>query len=185
MILARVVKCAASYRSLYQFWDGNKYVSDWAYAVPLFKDVPQGAIVRSELFGKEKPWVLVGVSKWADSKVRIGAASKLEGPWDIVPTWEVTGIEKDDSYKYCIYPHDWAQVARDELMVTWSEQWPGGVIAAKLRFALRYVFSDLPLSDLHLSHDYETPFASVHSFDSLSSISHDLKTKFLLSRKQD
>ena len=45
------------------------------------------------------------------------------------------GINKTDRFRYCIYPHLFASHTRNaELMVTWSEQWPGGVIAGRVEF---------------------------------------------------
>ena len=121
-------------RASYRFWNGEEYVQNCDEAVAVFKGIPQGAIIRSDLFGKERPWVLIGVDKWADSEVQMGTAPKLGGPWEIEPVCEAKGIDQDKGWRYCIYPHTWALRSKDELMVTWSEQWPGGVVAAKLKF---------------------------------------------------
>lgn len=135
IILARVYKYYSEHRDQYNFWNGKTWVERWQEAIPVLCEVPQGAIFRSELFGKERPWVFVGVNKWADSKVQVAASKKLEGPWELTAVTTAKGIDVDDGYKYCIYPHGWAFDAKNaELMVTWSEHWPGGVIAAKLKF---------------------------------------------------
>jgi len=147
-ILARVYKHHFNKPEHYRYWDGQDWVQDWNSAEPMFHDNPQGAIVRSELFGKEKPWVFVGVSKWCDSQVRMAAAPNLEGPWDPQPVYQAKGIDRPDGFMYCIYPHPWALDGKSaELMVTWSEQWPGGVVAAKLTFATEDKENDDPSSD--------------------------------------
>ena len=135
IVLARVYINLAERREAYEHWDGHGWVQgDWSCSVPMFTDLPQGAIFRSEMFGKGREYVVVGVSKWADSKIRIGFAEKPEGPWDIREAAVAKGINYPDDYMYCIYPHTWAVEDDDaSLMITWSEHWPGGVVAAKLR----------------------------------------------------
>lgn len=136
-ILARAWSPMTSSRNLYRFWNGQDYVEDYDEAVPIaaFQDFPQGAVVRSNLFGKHKHYVFVGVSKWADSQIQVGAAEKLEGPWEVFPVALTQGIGKTDGFRYCIYPHLFAShTGKAELMVTWSEQYPGGVIAGKVHF---------------------------------------------------
>ena len=136
-ILARAWSPMTTSRNLYRYWDGQDYVEDYDAAVPLaaFQDLPQGAVVRSNFFGKQKKYVFVGVSKWADSKIQVGAAETLEGPWEVWPVGLTEGIDKKDGFRYCIYPHLFAsRTHKAEMMVTWSEQWPGGVVAGKVHF---------------------------------------------------
>lgn len=104
-------------------------------------DVQHGAIIHTNLFGKEKPFVFVGVNKRADSMVQIGAAAEVQGPFALTAVCQATGIKNDKEHKCCIYPHVyphlWASnVPKRELMITWSESPPGGVIAAKLKFKI-------------------------------------------------
>ena len=68
-ILARAWSPMTTARNLYRFWNGQDYVEDYDAAVPIpaFQDIPQGAVVRSCLFGKTKQYLFVGVSKWVDS----------------------------------------------------------------------------------------------------------------------
>lgn len=67
--------------------------------------------------------------------VQIGAAERLEGPFDLTPICKATGINHDEKPKYCMYPHIFASnIPKRELVITWSEHPPGGVIAAKLKF---------------------------------------------------
>ena len=121
------------------YWDGSDWVQDWHSAAVVIEGMQQGAIVRSKLFGEERPFMFVGTSKWADSKVIMGASAKLEGPWKLEPVCQVDGIKEPRStgkWMYCIYPQLWASdEEKAELMVTWSEQYPGGVIAAKIKLA--------------------------------------------------
>ncbi|KAA6416020.1 MAG: hypothetical protein FRX48_00739 [Lasallia pustulata] len=135
VVLARVPKDSPWQRDKYSFWDGEGYVPWWQAAVPVVKDVQHGAIIKSSLFGKDRPWVFIGCTKWLDSMVMIGAAASLEGPWELIPLFKATGIDYPQLKMYCMYPHQWAFAEEDgELMVTWSEEWPGNVVAAKLKF---------------------------------------------------
>ena len=126
-------------REAYFFWDGDGWVRDWRCAAVVIEGMQQGAIVRSKLFGEDRPFLFVGTSKWADSQVYMGASAKLEGPWQIEPVCKAEGINEPTSkgkWMYCIYPHLWASdEEKAELMVTWSEQCPGGVIGARIKLA--------------------------------------------------
>ena len=142
IILARVYGWHQGYvakREAYFFWDGEDWVEDWKRAVVVIEGMQQGAIVRSKLFGEDRPFLFVGTSKWADSLVYMGASARLEGPWVIEPVCKAEGIaETTDMGKwmYCIYPQLWASdEEKAELMVTWSEQCPGGVIGARIKLA--------------------------------------------------
>lgn len=126
-------------KEAHYYWDGGNWVQDWQKAAVVIEGMQQGAIVRSKLFGEERPFMFVGTSKWADSKVFMGASAKLEGPWKLEAVCEVDGLKEPRSkgkWMYCIYPQLWASdEEKAELMVTWSEQNPGGVLAAKLKLA--------------------------------------------------
>ena len=128
----------ATIQSAYERWDGTVWNPSRAAApAPVFSDLPQGAIFRTMMFGLDTPFVFVGVSKWADSMIRVGRASRLEGPWDIREVVRAEGINYRKEFRYCIYPHPWALPGKAQettLMVTWSEHWPGGVVAGKLDF---------------------------------------------------
>lgn len=131
--LARVYKenCHLLYR--YEFWNGKEYVFQIDGATPVLQDFQQGQIFKSELFGPSLPWVFIGVTRWADSMVMIGVASRVEGPWDIRPLFKAQGINNPNSYQYCMYPHPWATDQRTgQLLLSWCDPWPGGVIVAKV-----------------------------------------------------
>ena len=143
IILARVYSGRHASRleekDAHYYWDGSNWVHDWRKAAVVIEGMQQGAIVRSRLFGEDRPWLFVGTSKWADSQVFMGASVRLEGPWKIEAVCKAEGIKEPTStgkWMYCIYPQLWASnEGNAELMVTWSEQYPGGVIAARVKLA--------------------------------------------------
>ena len=134
IVLARVSRHRPSSRDAYEFWNGSEYVKELDTKGVLF-NVQHGAIIKSTLFGPERPWVFVGCSRDIDSKVMVGASAQIEGPWELTAVCDAVGIDHCEGNMYCMYPHQWASdEANGELLVTWSEHWPGGVVAAKLRF---------------------------------------------------
>ena len=126
-------------RQSYRFWNGADWVPEWESAAVVIEGMQQGAIVRSKLFGDDRPFLFVGTSKGADSQVYMGASATLEGPWEMNPVCKAEGINEQTSkgkWMYCIYPQLWASdEEKAELMLTWSEQCPGGVVAAKIKLA--------------------------------------------------
>ncbi|KAG8533746.1 uncharacterized protein KY384_001487 [Bacidia gigantensis] len=135
--LTRVPPDSATDRSKYQFWNGSGWCTNTSDCAPAYADLPQGQVLRSSFFGTAYPYLFVGVSKYGDSKIRVGRAKAPEGPWDIYVVGTAKGINYPNDYMYCIFPHPWAFADKDgKLMVTWSEHWPGGVVAAKLSFKL-------------------------------------------------
>lgn len=139
IVLARVYKDRLAEKEAHNYWDGTDWVQNWQKAAVVIEGMQQGAIVRSRLFGEERPFLFVGTSKWADSQVFMGASARLEGPWSLEPVCQVEGIKEPTSkgkWMYCIYPQLWAsEEDKAELVVTWSEQCPGGVIAARIKLA--------------------------------------------------
>lgn len=141
IVLARTHRSVTVLAGAYMFWNGKQYVEDFREAVPVLgindAGIVQGGIVRSNLFGEKWPFLLIGVNKYTDSKIQLGVAERIEGPWEIQTVGVATGIDKKDGFMYCIYPAIWASDTRKgELVVTWSEQYPGGVIAAKIQFEM-------------------------------------------------
>ena len=141
LILARVDRYETALRDRYEYWSGSDWVPRWHDAVPVLHDMRHGAVVHTNLFGRGKPFVFVGVNKQADSMIQIGVAARVQGPFDFQAICRATGTDPDKEYKNCVYPHVyphlWASnVPKRELVVTWSESPPGGVIAAKLRFKI-------------------------------------------------
>lgn len=137
-LLARVPMDYPHARTKYQFWNGVEYVENIFSSKPVMYGMQQGAVFKSSLFGKDKPWVTVGCTCWRDSLVMVGAAGSLEGPWEFIPVTTAKAIIEYQSPRYCIYPHTWLfDEEKGELAVSWSEVWPGNVIMAKLKFAMR------------------------------------------------
>ena len=139
IILARVDMYKTALRDRYEYWSGSRWDPRWHDAVPTLHDVQHGAIVHTNLFGKDKSFVFVGVNRCADSVVQISAAAEVQGPFDLTAVCKATTTDCDEGHRKCIhphiYPHLWASnVPKRELIVTWSESPPGGVTAARLKF---------------------------------------------------
>ena len=64
-ILARVPKNNDSIinRDAYEFWNGAAWVKDYRSGAVLFRDIQQGHVFKSTLFGPQKPWVFIGCNK--------------------------------------------------------------------------------------------------------------------------
>ena len=106
-------------------------------AQPVLFDVEHGAIVHTPLFGKDKQFLFVGANKQADNMVQIGVAERPQGPFDLIPICKTIGVDQDEKPKCCIYPHIFASnIPKRELVITWGEHEPGGIIAAKLKFKI-------------------------------------------------
>ena len=137
IILSRVAKDALERKYCYTYWNGVCYVADWKEAKPVFGKMQSGAIFKSGLFGEDRPWIFVGCTGWADSQVMLGASATLEGPFDEKAVFKAQGIDYPNKIMYCVYPHTWALDEQNgELMVSWSEECPGGVVGAKVCFAM-------------------------------------------------
>lgn len=137
VFLARVPKNVPWLRATYTFWNGISYVKQLGEAIPVFRDIRDGSVNKSSFFGAAKPWTLVGRSESRDNIVMAGTAETLEGPWELTEICEARGLDDPNSQVYCVYPHHWALEAADgELLVTWSEDWPGEVVAARLTFEM-------------------------------------------------
>lgn len=135
VILARVSVDCPWQRDAYTFWTGTGWHADWHHAAVILHDMPQGQVFPSDLFGPEWPWVFVGTGCWADSKIWVGRSRTIEGPWDVMSVGVAEANHYHDGFMYCIYPHPWTvRAERGQLMLTWSEQWPGQVVAARITF---------------------------------------------------
>ncbi|KAL8637667.1 MAG: hypothetical protein Q9228_005082 [Teloschistes exilis] len=139
VFLARVHKDDCQFRHKYAYWNGSAYTGDITKSAPVLQDYQQGQFFESSspaLFGQRLPWCFVGVTKWGDSMAMMGAASRVEGPWDVRPLVHAYGIKVPEGYRYCVYPHPLlSSGGRGRVMVSWSENWPGGVIAVELKLA--------------------------------------------------
>ena len=63
-----------------RYWNGEHYGKDWSSAAAILHGYQSAYFFRSDIFGDELPWVMVGVNTFCDSMVQIGAAKHLEGP---------------------------------------------------------------------------------------------------------
>ena len=136
-MLARVRPLQALRPDMYEYWDGHEYSLERSVACPVLRDMQQGAFYRTNLFhpGLGIKYIFVGVSNKGDSVINMGCSKTLEGPYELFEVAHAEGVTQG-GYMYCIYPHPWAfNEEEGQLMVTWSEPWPGGVVAAKLEFA--------------------------------------------------
>ncbi|KAL8826685.1 MAG: hypothetical protein Q9191_003648 [Dirinaria sp. TL-2023a] len=137
VVLARVPLNSPHVRNEYRYWDGFEYVEDIERVKPFMRGMQQGAIFKSSLFGRDKPWVAVGCTCWKDSQVMLGAAESLEGPWHLTHIYHAFGKEAGGN-RYCIYPHPWIfEAEKGQLAISWSEHWPGNVIMTRFNFAMR------------------------------------------------
>ena len=145
IILARVAEEDVETREAYEHWDGEGWkLNNWDDSATMWEDIPQASVFRSSLFGKQYPFVMVGVNKWCDNKIQVGVAPAPQGPWQIKDVGVAGPINVSNGHRYCIYGHPWASECGKDLFVTWSETWPGGVVAAKLNFRME---TPLPTPD--------------------------------------
>ena len=137
IILSRVPKYSVDQKHCYTYWNGDSYVADWKQAKLVFENMQSGAVFKSCLFGDRLPYVFVGCTGLGNNQLMLGASAHLEGPFDLHAIVQATGIDNPDSIMYCMYPHPWAfDERKGELLVTWSEQWPGGVAGAKISLVM-------------------------------------------------
>ena len=128
VFLARVDKTQPFNRTAYRYWNGVEYVEGLWDAIPIFRDLQQGAIIKSTIWGPSRPWVFVGNDKTGSSQLLVGVAANIEGPWETKEVCTTYGIDYNTAFRYCMYPHQWASKEEDgELLVTVCEQWPGSL----------------------------------------------------------
>ena len=126
VFLARVEKGRLSDRTAYTYWNGVEYISGLWEAVPIFRGLQQGAIVKSTLWDSLKPWILIGNDNTGSSQILMGVAANLEGPWETYEVCTAQGIDYGTDFRYCMYPHLWASnQEKGEIVVTVCEHWPG------------------------------------------------------------
>ncbi|KAH0559281.1 hypothetical protein GP486_004205 [Trichoglossum hirsutum] len=126
-------------RSAYEYFDGEKFGKDLSRVKPIMSGYAQGGVFKSRLFhpSRNANYLFVGCNNFADSKIIMGWASTPQGPWEFTHIADAVDVGGPKGYKYTMYPHTWAfEESQGELMVTWSEHWPGGVVAAKLVFEM-------------------------------------------------
>lgn len=151
--LARVARHVdLSQRSNYEFFGkGSKWIKDYDLSSfesvvrdlePVLGTMSQGAIVYDPDHGPEgKPFLWFGVNKFMASRCYVGAAEKIEGPWDVHDMDELPKVLGDKSvHRYCLYPHMWASdMARGEVTMSWSDDGQFGGKVAMGRFYFKQV----------------------------------------------
>lgn len=130
----------------YTYWDGGNFSASVSgsrdiHLEPVFFNIATGTIFHTTLFTstREGLFVIVGCDGSGDGKVRFKIAEKPWGPWrgegwllDLKP--ENRGFE---GAKSCVYAHIWASdLERGEIVLTWSEPWPGGVEMVRIGFEM-------------------------------------------------
>ncbi|CAL3962211.1 unnamed protein product [Diplocarpon coronariae] len=138
--IARVNPSYAMRREYYVFWDGVQWSSDIGSSVPIMPNMQHGQIFPTKMFGSSSPyiWAFVGCTAFGDNKVMMGRATSPEGPWDIQMAMAFSQ-PKDGLFRYCVYPHPWADNTKEtgDLTISWSEGgMTGGVLMSKIRFAM-------------------------------------------------
>jgi hypothetical protein len=146
IVLARAPYSLAHDRALYEFYDGTSFTKDLSSIVPVLRDMQHGQIFYADKFGLDEayPFVFIGNNAQGDSKVQMGRAKELEGPWEVfaLEGLELYALNKNEDkgafdFRYCVYPHPWAVDTRfeEDMMITWSEGgMTGGVLAGMVRF---------------------------------------------------
>ncbi|KAI9796197.1 MAG: hypothetical protein M1833_006448 [Piccolia ochrophora] len=139
IVLGRVKLKDPLNRDAYEYWNGHRYDSDVATIEPVAHAIQQCSIYRSNLFksGTGRDYVLLGTSSFATSQLIMGVSARKEGPWEWKEVCSTPGLHYPGTFRYCHFPHPWIfEEEKGELLVTWSEPWPGGVVAAKVTFAM-------------------------------------------------
>jgi Domain of unknown function (DUF4185) len=124
----------------YEVWNGHGWTKNRKDAEPIWEGkYQQGQIWKTEMFHPRHnaKYIFVGNNSWADSKIYVHTAPAPEGPWTKhADLGKVEGITSKDGFRYCMYPHPWAPLSDGELLCSWSEHWPGGVIDGKVHLEL-------------------------------------------------
>ncbi|KAH7364210.1 hypothetical protein BKA65DRAFT_590568 [Rhexocercosporidium sp. MPI-PUGE-AT-0058] len=145
--VARVHANRANLRQHYEFFDGKEWNKDIRNAASVMRNMQQGQVFRSKMFGATEiyEWVFIGVNAQGDSKVQMGRAKNPEGPWDIQVTeihLHFTNPVLFGQYAYCVYPHPWADETHEngDLTISWCESiMDGHVLMSKIRFQMEDV----------------------------------------------
>ncbi|KAF2760228.1 hypothetical protein EJ05DRAFT_276114 [Pseudovirgaria hyperparasitica] len=138
--LARVpINADFTQRSSYEFFakGGASWVKDFQDPNADLEDViagmSQGGILYMPDHGPAgKPFVWFGVNKFMSGDFYVGAAERIEGPYDIHEIGHGPKIMPKSDHLYCLYPHDWASdFGNGMVCVSWSDDGElGGKVAA-------------------------------------------------------
>ena len=138
IVLAKAPANACSDRSQYLYHTVWGYIKDFENGVPVaclkslgLRNVQQGSIYPTHLFGPKTQYLFVGCTNRGDGRVQMAIAPTPEGQFsDLYNVCAAEGIEHPTNMQYCIYQHALASEAPRNVFFTSSEGWPGGVIGA-------------------------------------------------------
>ncbi|KAK9471971.1 uncharacterized protein V1510DRAFT_430889 [Dipodascopsis tothii] len=128
--LARVPKHCPCDRSQLEYWTTRGWAHEPKDRKSLFWKLQSGTICWSRFYGC---FIMVGCTMWADNKIIMRSAPRLEGPWtDDQLLWQLDPPKS--GFNYCMNAHPWAFPASEggELLVSWTDQASGEVELAKV-----------------------------------------------------
>ncbi|PGH32242.1 hypothetical protein GX50_04973 [[Emmonsia] crescens] len=150
--LARVSLLHPFEREYYQFWNGYSFTGDITMISPVLTGYAHGTIYKTKLFGHTYEWAFVGSTDWEDCAVMMGAAKDPQGPFEITQIASGEKLHESGTFADCVYAHPWAlKESLGEVLVSWREKWPGGIIGAKFQFQMLHqgaFWKDISLEDL-------------------------------------
>ncbi|EDN07952.1 hypothetical protein I7I51_04105 [Histoplasma capsulatum] len=136
--LARVSLLHPFERDYYQFWNGYSFTGNIKMIAPVLTGYSHGTIYKTQLFGHTYKWAFIGSTDWEDSAVMMGAANDPQGPFEITQVASGEKLRETGTFAGCVYAHPWAyDESLGEIFVSWREQWPGGIIGAKVQLQMR------------------------------------------------
>lgn len=134
----------------YTYWDGETFspappISESKgkrpHLEPVLFNILTGTVFHTTLFSSnnEGLFAMIGCDGSGDGKVRLKIAENPWGPWR-GEGWLLDLETEDRGYtgvKSCVYAHLWASdLEQGELVLSWSEPWPGGVEMIKIGFEM-------------------------------------------------
>lgn len=159
----------------YTYWDGETFSAapptsepkgKGPHLEPVLFNILTGTVFHTTLFSstKEGLFVMVGCDGSGDGKVRFKIAENPWGPWR-GEGWLLDLETEDRGYrgaKSCVYAHLWASdLEQGELVLSWSEPWPGGVEMVKIGFEMIESGSEEEELEQNVGDDADSMFSDV------------------------
>lgn len=134
----------------YTYWDGEIFSPAPSSGVfkyrgphlePVLFNILSGTVFHTTLFSDTQDglFLMVGCDGSGDGKVRFKISENPWGPWR-GEGWLLDLETEDRGYrgvKTCVYAHLWASdLERGELVLSWSEPWPGGIEMVRIGFEM-------------------------------------------------
>lgn len=134
--VSRYDKSALLEPTNYEYWTGQDGYSKRSIdRQPVLQDMAQGAVFKSRLMSADRPFVFVGVDWRMQSQIWMGRAPSAAGPWELARVCTAVKINPKSEFCYCVYAHPWCgREDKGELVLTWTENNPTKVVAARLVF---------------------------------------------------